>query len=640
MTSWYLKRARVMGASEVAHRIGQQSRVALLRAAYHLGWTSRRRNRDWRRLAFCMPGAPQLPALPWAFEPDDAARTALLEGRLDALGCSWVWRPDPAVWHEAPDTGRAWPRRFFASIPYRPGNPVGDVRVVWEPARLQHLVALALVAGRFPGGSRARAVRLIEAQLVSWVKANPPLEGIHYISAMECALRLIAVCHALDMIRPWLTDPDGAWRAVLELVESHAGQIAARWSAHSSRGNHTVAEGAGLVYAGALFPELTRSGGWIELGLRLLETSVSDQMFPDGGGREQALWYHRFITDLYGLVTGLLEHRGLPVPAALRRAQEHAVSFLLGMAGPTGDLPRIGDGDDGYALSPFLRTAAAPGVRPSGLTTFPQSGYSIIRAPAGDSTALIFDHGPLGLPPAFGHGHADALSVVFAVGGREVLADPGSYAYGGDPRWRAFFRGTSAHNTVLVDGLDQAVQEGAFLWSRPYAARLCRHAVGTDGTIALLGVHDGYCARAGVRHWRGVRYEPPGRWVIWDWLAGRGRHDLALHWHIAGPVASDGEGFVVSAGERRLRLHVAGGSATLHRGDIDPILGWRSPAYGVLEPITTLRVAGRASLPHEFVTTVTLETVSGTVSETVPDTVLFHRWVHETETGANTGRAG
>jgi len=642
---WYVKRSRVMGPAELVHRVREQCRLAMLRAAYHLGLTAGGRvrgagRRDPRSLSFCTADTPQLPDLPWSFEPDEAGRTALLEGRVHALGCSWVWRPDHQVWYEAPDTGRQWPRGFFAAIPYRPGNPFGDIRVAWEPARLQHLVALALLARDSRDGVRDRAVRLIEAQLCSWVTANPALTGIHYISVMECALRLMAVCHALDMIRPWLRDPEGVWQALLELVESHAGLIAARWSAHSSRGNHTIAEAAGLVYAGTLFPELPRAGGWVELGLRLMGTSASDQILPDGGGREQTVWYHWFIADLYGLVARLLEHRRLPVPPELGRAHEQATSFLNEFAGTARDLPRIGDGDQGYALSPFLRISARAGGRAAGLTSFPQSGYSIIRSAAGEPARLILDHGSLGLPSSFGHGHADALSVIFSLGGREILVDPGTYTYGGDPRWRAYFRGTRAHNTVTVDGLDQAVQEGAFLWSRPYRAHLHRQAVEADGTVTLLAGHDGYLARAGVLHWRGVRYQPPGQWVIWDRLTGAGEHELELHWHIAGPVAPEGEGFIVSVGGRRLRLHVAGGTAALHRGEIDPLLGWQAPAYGVLEAITTLRAAWQTSLPHELVTTLSLADGPEPRETWMAIPAFFRRWVHEAEAGSNTRCAG
>ncbi|MDC4226709.1 MAG: hypothetical protein MPW15_21275 [Candidatus Manganitrophus sp.] len=52
-----------------------------------------------------------------------------------------------------------------------------------------------------PEVGRKAAAFLLEAQFLSWIEANPFLTGIHYISAMECGLRLIAVCHALDLVR-------------------------------------------------------------------------------------------------------------------------------------------------------------------------------------------------------------------------------------------------------------------------------------------------------------------------------------------------------------------------------------------------------------------------------------------------------
>jgi hypothetical protein len=71
-----------------------------------------------------------------------------------------------------------WPRQFFADIPIQPGNPFGDIRVAWEPSRLQHLVLLALLAQKREPSVRARAVDACERQLISWVEANPFLIGI------------------------------------------------------------------------------------------------------------------------------------------------------------------------------------------------------------------------------------------------------------------------------------------------------------------------------------------------------------------------------------------------------------------------------------------------------------------------------
>ncbi|MFO0729939.1 MAG: hypothetical protein U0361_02895 [Nitrospiraceae bacterium] len=72
---------------------------------------------------------------------------------------------------------------------------------------MQHLVTLALYAREAGQEGRRRAVELIESQILSWAAANPPMTGIHYVSVMECALRVIAVCHALDLVRPWLARP-------------------------------------------------------------------------------------------------------------------------------------------------------------------------------------------------------------------------------------------------------------------------------------------------------------------------------------------------------------------------------------------------------------------------------------------------
>jgi hypothetical protein len=621
-----------MSSSELVHRVSTHCRLVLFQA------THRPILRDPGEFSFCVAGPPQLPSLPWALDLEDNARAALLEGRLQIMGWTWKWGEGAATWHAAPDTGRMWPAKVFAGIPYRPGNAIGDARVVWEPSRLQHLVTLALIAQEDDAEVRHQAVGLIEAQVCSWVAANPPFAGIHYVSAMECALRLLAACYALDLVRPWLMAPRAVWQSLLTLVDSHAGLIARRISAYSSHGNHTVAEAAGLVHAGILFPELPHADAWCEQGLRLLEEGASVLIDKGGGGREQALWYHWFVADLYGLVVRLPACRQRPIPAIIANAHEEAVTFLNAF-GPTQEQsPRIGDGDQGFALSPFLRLSSRPSS-PSAVLTTMATGYSLIRTATSPGVTAVFDHGPLGLPPCYAHGHADALSIRLDVAGEEVLADPGTYAYGGEPRWRAYFRGTRAHNTVTVDGLDQAVQETAFLWSGPYRVTLHRRLELAGGTVCVLASHDGYRSRRGVTHWRAVQYRPGGRWLIWDCLTGTGAHDLELHWHIRSPLTVEGDGVVIRAAGQQIGMQVAGGSVSLHVGEADPVRGWYAPAYGVLAPLTTVRAACQAALPHEFVTTLSFETVSGTVShspgEPIPDTVLsqFREWVREAEAG-------
>ena len=88
--------------------------------------------------------------------------------------------------------------------------------------------------------------------------------------------------------------------------------------------------------------------------------------------------------------------------------------------------------------------------------SFPDGGYFVQRSgwDAGDASFGIFDCGPLG---DGGHGHYDLLSVELFAGGRPLLVDPGrGFTYSEEPpNLRRWFRGTAAHNTVCVDGLDQ-----------------------------------------------------------------------------------------------------------------------------------------------------------------------------------------
>ena len=628
---WHAKRLRVMRPAEMAHRLTEQCALRVMRAQHRMGLAlSGQVPHDPAQFSFCNGRLPRLPKLPLAFPADDATVDALLAGSVHAHGCEWAWRPDRAVWHEAPDTRMTWPQVFFGLIPYRPGNPYGDIRLAWEPSRLQHLIALAWLARRGRPEIRQRAKALLEDQLLSWVEANPLWTGIHYISVMECALRILAVCHAVDMARGALRRPEGVWRALVMLVGGHAPLIARRTSLHSSLGNHTIAEAAALVYAGTLFPEMSGAKSWKATGLFLLEKEAARQILPDGGGAEQAFWYQLFVTDLVGLVVMLLGHVQEPVPTVLREAHGRGRDFLSAFADTPERLPPIGDGDQGYALSPFLRLSQQTTAGREALRVFPQAGYSVVRSVTGERATLIFDHGSLGMAPCYGHGHADALSVLFRLGEQEILLDPGTYTYNGDPRWRAYFRGTQAHNTVTVDGQDQAIQDGTFLWSQPFAARCVRHELTPEGVVRSLACHTGYTQRSGVTHWRAVVFQPPGFWLIWDRLTGLERHHVELNWHLGVDPTQCVGGYRLPVGGRTVRLTVEGGDRSLHRRETSPISGWRSPCYGVKEPITTLRTEFYGALPHEFVTQI--RTVEGGGDAWVSDAIgLLRGWVDEAQ---------
>lgn len=628
---WYVSRLRTMSGREILHRVQERVEVGRLRRdlkrADAAPTLTGYRPADY---GFCRSVRDVLPDLPWAEAPTGAEAKDLLAGGAPALGHTWRWRESADVWYTAPDTGRRWPGVFFSHVCYRPGNCVGDSRITWEPARLQHLVALGRIFRTAADSDvRQRAADLVRRQLICFNTANPYARGIHYVSTLELGLRILAVCHAADLIRPALAEgpadeASAFWATLACLVDGHAHLIVRRLSLYSSAGNHTIGECAGLIYAARLFPELPEASRWLATALPLMEREADRQILPDGGGLEQAFGYTAQVVDLAGLITRLLAHTGAGTPDRLRAAWLRGCRFLSAFATEPTTLPAVGDWDSGNALSPLLRLSwgqESPPVRR--LVTYPQSGYSWFRDDRAPRREVLFDHGPLGMAPNFGHGHADALSVLVRMAGRPLLIDPGTFSYV-DPDFRPYFRGTAAHNTVCVDDQDQATPVSPFQWTAPYSARRLMAEEDKLG-VRLLAGHDGY-RRLGVVHWRAVHIlSVPRLIVVWDRLRLSGKHVLSLSWHVAGTVTAAENGVHVTddTSGARAALRIEGGDIETLTGSIFPNAGWESPEYGIRRPITTLRATRRCDGTHTFITTIAVG------SDTLPppaDTAQFDRY--------------
>src|ERR1700745_236066 len=135
------------------------------------------------------------------------------------------------------------------------------------------------------------------------------------------------------------------------------------------------------------------------------------------------------------------------------------------------------------------------------------------------------DGGPHGYLRIAAHAHADALSVEVRYGGVEVLADPGTFCYHGDPAWRSYFRSTIAHNTIELDGVSQSDDGGPFLWLRHANGREIA-AVDAGDFAEWTAEHDGYLAlKPPTRHRRCVRLDRASRAIdIVDEISGG--HDV------------------------------------------------------------------------------------------------------------------
>jgi hypothetical protein len=240
-----------------------------------------------------------------------------------------------------------------------------------------------------------------------------------------------------------------------------------------------------------------------------------------------------------------------------------------------------------------LRAQARGATTPA--RSWPHTGYHLLGMDFDTprEIRMLVDTGPLGYLTIAAHGHADALSLMLNVAGHEILIDPGTYCYHTEPDWRRYFRSTCAHNTLQIDGLDQSVQQGNFMWSDHANCTLLAFTPYTSPQ-RLRARHDGYRRLTDpVTHTREVIFDPQTRvFDILDELACERPHTIVQAWHFGEhvEVTLEGAAIIARSGPVTVRIEPERSVDGIHhlRGSDDPPGGWVSRSFGVRKPTSTV----------------------------------------------------
>ena len=212
---------------------------------------------------------------------------------------------------------------------------------------------------------------------------------------------------------------------------------------------------------------------------------------------------------------------------------------------------------------------------------------------------LLFRHSNLGLETLFGHGHADALSVLLWWGHVPVLIDLGSGQYNGDQGVRNYFRSTIAHNTVEVGEKNQATISGPFMWADSYRTTL--HKALSTPHCQLSASHDGYANSFATIHTRVIEWPTNNNLTVTDRFSGPGGKTFkgAFHLGSCNTVKLDDRQFIADFGWFDFQM-VFPTSLTVEifYGSLNPFLGWKALLYGAWKPIYTILYSGTLSKDH------------------------------------------
>jgi len=646
---WKFNRLRVMSAAEVGFR----ARRALVQK-----WEKGRVQNGWAPF----PEQPVVPIMSlfgleqsilkqWhsRFHLDPDVYEYYLMGEVDFFDHVPLEIGRPVQWHRDPMTGTVAPLEYGKDINYRDESLVGNIKCLWELGRHQHVIPLAVAYA--VTGEKIYRTAVLE-QVEGWIAQNPFAKGIHWCSALEVALRLIAwaVIHSLFALR----EGDGGIFAasatpvvIGRSIYQQAWFIRHYLSLFSSANNHLIGELCGLWTATTVFDLGPEGEKWREEARLGLERELLLQVHDDGVDREQAFYYHLWVLE-YLLFAWLVGERSGQLFSPRFRQRIVAMNrFLRDVSPPQGVPPDIGDSDDGCVVrfDPFWPRFPYQEVMESVETVFGDShttcqksfwygaivpperqgtdllstngreypivyekgGYAIL---GGQCLHLIFDAGPLGYLGIAAHGHADALAFCLAVDGEWWLVDPGTYSYHDKPEWRNYFRGTAAHNTIQVADQDQSIIGGPFLWLQKAHAQL--EGAGKKGEVQWCsGSHDGY-DRLGLLHHRTVHMDVENQKLeIFDRLIGRAEFPVSLNFHFAPDiqVTQREEKWLASWPGKTTRLVIKpdGGEWSAVRGQEKPIMGWYSSKLGKKQPSTSLCGHYDVVLPFEMRTVIQLE---------------------------------
>lgn len=516
------------------------------------------------------------------------------------------------------------PLKFSSLINKSDTNLIGELKYAFEPSRMQHLPSLAAKA---IASNKKEYAELIYIHITGWMEQNPYLSSSNWRDGIEVGIRITNVIYCYNILKLnkdfIIDDMD---EKINEMTALHHHFLINHLSLYSSANNHLLAELFGIL-AILLNFKMKNWEKQFNKYLSLFFNEIKKQVNTDGFSKEQSTCYNIDVLNIVFVIVSILQSHNYEIPEDIKLRIERMISFLSNLEINNDTYLNIGDNDDSEIIYPALATNynkykslfngagifigsntpanyqfdlknyiiwGEEGFRKYQLlgrsvtvsqdkknTIFKESGYFIFQ---NGKSKLFFDIGPLGMPPLAAHGHSDLLHFCLAYKGIPFIVDNGTFQYNYKyQKWRNYFRGISAHNTISIDNLNHAEIKGSMLWNKLPRNQLIGYSL-DDKNAYCEASHNGFVNQGvDVIHRRKILYD--GNYHIYDYLAGSGEHSIRYFLNFS-PLLLQ----VRFIDENTLLLEADGGEkvfiennlfryAKLYYGDENIPLGWYSDRF-------------------------------------------------------------
>jgi heparan-sulfate lyase len=439
----------------------------------------------------------------------------------------------------------AYPSQFCGDDINWNTRPVPDKEWVWQLNRMYFWNTMSKVY--LQTGDEKYAEEWCK-QLVDWVQKNPNDETHKYAwRSIETGIRGY---NWMALFHSFIKSPHFSPEVLVAFMNSCYDHAEFLMTKYRSNSNWGLMEAEGMAFIAFTFPEFKNSLTWRTEALRRLNNEIDIQVYADGQQRELSMGYHLGCIRWFMRTYELAKLNGLEnaFPPSYLDKIEKMAEVPMKLCLPDGTNVQFGDswaGTPGQHKKLFMEwsrlfnrddflymgTEGQQGTAPSSTTyALKESGlYSMRSGWDKEAICLVLKNGPDG----GGHCQPDNNTFDVYAGGRNLMPDAGSYIYSGNPEGRKWFRQSSIHQTLTLDGNNTA-----------YDPKLLRWNPGNE--LDLLVVENK--SYDNLTHRRAVFFVDKKYFVIVDEAIGTAIGDIDIHFQLApGGMDLDSKDFQVKS---------------------------------------------------------------------------------------------
>lgn len=492
----------------------------------------------------------------------------------------------------------------------------GDVKYTWELNRHQFLMTIGRV---YYYTNDKKFVDEFKRLIFHWIDSNPVEYGINWFSGLEIALRALSWIVTMDFFYNSLLEDKKFINQFLQELWNFGKHIYYNifYTKRLMKNNHLIGEATGLLFISLYFQKAGESKKWFNKAMQILKEEAKEQFRKDGTSIEESSAYEVFSLNFLLMCIILLERFNIDVPKELYQAVERGTNFIQYLIKPDGKLSKYGDDDNSKVLSISDNTQAEDLLAVASVIfnredfkdsikrgIFPENILFLLGKDGvhrwyvmnkkNKKEVKYFPIGKIGivntndrfllvkLGNISGHSHADIGHFLWFVDKKDVIIDSGTFKYNTDAKIRNYFRSTEAHNTLVVDGIEQAFPIKTFNWNVVY--KLADASFTKKEEIVQFQVTCKIGHYNNLFHTRVILYDFLDKLIIIDRVVGSGVHNLKLNFHLIPPTNSlnsynDFVEFILSTDKKLVLLPIRRENSIIPYININK--GLVSPSYGI-----------------------------------------------------------